>query len=152
MIDPELTCWPPWRLTPSLLPALSRPFFPAPPAFLWAMAYSFVAFLVLAGAGFLTVFGLAASFLAGLALAAALAGFAAAGASAGAAGFGAGAGFSTGASFSSARSSAVIVVRSGVIRVMRTLVSCCLWPRVRRYCFLLFCLKRRTFSSLKFFS
>src|SRR5512139_2407276 len=149
MIEPALTAWPPWRLTPRRFPALSRPFFPAPPAFLWAMAYSLVAFFF-GGAGFLTALGLAgaffaASFLAGLALAGALAG---SGSGAGAGfGLGAGAGFSTGASFSSAKSLAVIRLRSAAIRVIRTLVSAWRWPWVRRYCFLLFFLKTMTFSS-----
>src|SRR4030042_3857809 len=138
-MEPALAGWPPWRLTPSLFPAPSRPFFPSPPVFLWAMAYSFVAFFLLGEAGFFTAFGLAASFLAGLALA---------GAGADVFGLAALTGFSTGTGFPSARSSAVIRPRSGEIRVMRTLVSGCLWPRVRRYCFLLFFLKTRTFSSL----
>src|SRR3989304_6079764 len=113
MMVPALICWPPKRLTPSLFPALSRPFFPAPPVFLWAMAYSLVAFFGLGAAGFLTVFGLAASFLGTLPLAGTFAGW---GAGAAALGLAAGTGFSTGTSFSSARSAAVIRVLSRVIR------------------------------------
>src|SRR4030042_3837197 len=99
MREPALTCWPPYRLTPSLFPALSRPFFPAPPVFLWAMAYSLVAFFGLGAAGFLTVFGLAASFLGALALAGAFSG---PGAGAAALGLAARTGFSAGTRFSSA--------------------------------------------------
>ena len=41
-MEPALTVWPPWRLTPSLLPELSLPFRALPPDFLWAIGHSLV--------------------------------------------------------------------------------------------------------------